>query len=80
MEEQPCPPPTANAAPSSGGPPTPARGPGTSRPPWVARAAADQQILGGTDVVLPVTNAVTEGNALVVTMMLTATVAPARSR
>ncbi|MFC6984209.1 hypothetical protein [Streptomyces cirratus] len=73
MEEQPCPPPTANAAPSSAG--AADAGPRTGDEPaaWVARAAADQQILGGTDVVLPVTNAVTEGNALVVTMMLTAT-------
>lgn len=73
VEEQPCPPPTANPAPSSAGAADAGPRTGNESAAWVARAAADQQILGGTDVVLPVTNAVTAGDALVVTMMLTAT-------
>ncbi|MBP0451535.1 helix-turn-helix domain-containing protein [Kitasatospora sp. RG8] len=42
-------------------------------PSWVSRPAFDQQILSGTDVVLPVLSPVTRGDALIVTMMLTST-------
>lgn len=40
-------------------------------PAWVARPASDAQILPGTDVVLPVVSPVAEGDALVVSVMLT---------
>ncbi|MFF1559923.1 helix-turn-helix domain-containing protein [Streptomyces sp. NPDC058279] len=73
VEEQPCPSPTADPAPDPAGVADAGPRTGNESAAWVARAAADQQVLGGTDVVLPVTNAVTAGNALVVTMMLTAT-------
>ncbi len=67
------------AGPAPGGatrqppPPLPPRPAGAERPAWIARPAGDQQILSTASLVLPVTSAVTDGHALVVSLMLTST-------
>ncbi|MFI6847606.1 hypothetical protein ACIBJD_23695 [Kitasatospora sp. NPDC050467] len=62
------------AGPPAGAPRPATEQPATAADPaWVARPAADQQALPGTDVVLPVLSPVVRGDALVVTMMLTST-------
>lgn len=53
--------------------PTPADVAATSTQPfWVARPASDAQILSLTDLDLPITTAVHDGDALIVSLMLTA--------
>ncbi|WP_330296095.1 helix-turn-helix domain-containing protein [Streptomyces sp. NBC_00503] len=81
VEEQGCP--SASPAPPAKSPkPAPSTGssaaPSSATSPkapaaWVARPAGDQQILSGTDFVLPVVSPVAEGDALVVSLMLTST-------
>lgn len=44
-----------------------------ARPAWVGRPASDAQVLADSDVDLPVTSPVTDGDALVVSVMLTST-------
>ncbi|MEU3405131.1 helix-turn-helix transcriptional regulator [Streptomyces sp. NPDC006670] len=71
VEEQPCPPPTANPRPSLRAPAAGAARTADEPPSWVGRVTSGQEILSGSDVVLPVLSPVTEGDALVVTVMLT---------
>ncbi|MFF2196110.1 hypothetical protein [Streptomyces sp. NPDC058157] len=71
VEEQPCPPPTANPRPSLRAPAAGAARTAGEPPSWVGRVTSGQEILSGSDVVLPVLSPVTEGDALVVTVMLT---------
>lgn len=71
VEEQPCPPPTANPRPSLRAPGAGAVRTAKEPPSWVGRVTSGQEILAGTDVVLPVLSPVTEGDALVVSVMLT---------
>jgi hypothetical protein len=53
-------------------PPPAASPPNAVRPAWIARPASDAEILTLTGVILPVTTAVQHGDALIVTLMLTA--------
>ncbi|RPF43884.1 helix-turn-helix protein [Streptomyces sp. Ag109_G2-6] len=71
VAEQPCPPPTANPHPSLRAPAAGGAGTAKEPPSWVGRVTSGQEILSGSDVVLPVLSPVTEGDALVVTVMLT---------
>ncbi|WP_328764669.1 MULTISPECIES: helix-turn-helix transcriptional regulator [unclassified Streptomyces] len=71
VEEQPCPPPTANPRPSLRAPAAGAARTAKEPPAWVGRVTSGQEILSGTDVALPVLSPVTEGDALVVSIMLT---------
>ncbi|MER7468325.1 helix-turn-helix transcriptional regulator [Streptomyces sp. NPDC097981] len=75
VEEQPCPPGTPKENPEPVLPPAGSAGPASEQGPavWVARPAGDTEILSGTDFVLPVVTQVTEGDALVVSLMLSAT-------
>ncbi|MFE2723106.1 hypothetical protein [Kitasatospora sp. NPDC059327] len=50
---------------------------GADAPSWISRTASDQQAGSSTEAVLPVLAPVTQGDALVVTMMLTGTCAGA---
>ncbi|MEV7544582.1 helix-turn-helix transcriptional regulator [Streptomyces sp. NPDC089915] len=71
VEERPCAPPAANPHPSPYAPAAGAARTGKEAPSWAGRVASGQEVLSGSDVVLPVLSPVTEGDALVVSIMLT---------
>ncbi|MFJ9950104.1 helix-turn-helix domain-containing protein [Kitasatospora sp. NPDC091207] len=71
-----CPAEEETSRPATGTPP-PSGHAGSDAPSWISRTASDQQAGSSTEAVLPVLAPVTQGDALVVTMMLTGTCAGA---
>ncbi|MFD8142174.1 helix-turn-helix domain-containing protein [Streptomyces sp. NPDC059708] len=71
VEERPCAPAAANPHPSPYAPAAGAARRGKEPPSWAGRVTSGQEVLSGSDAVLPVLSPVTEGDALVVSVMLT---------